>query len=335
MFRKIGGMFRKREEMFEDQEVVPEQEHLSDQKEVVPNEVMPSEVVSKKKPGPLGKSTKLTAFADLGVEIPEQPLDLSHVLAEEGVTHTYIIVTMGRTGSTWLADAIGQIPAFNHPHEYFSQVEYFGDFSAPQSFENHFRTVVRRYSRNGCFGFKINPRRLSWLSEAIDIEATFPATGCAWIGMKRLNIVKQAFSYARARTSGHWHTVVGRSTAPDEIEAVAEEFVWGNLISILEEEKLFEDLVSSNSLKPMRIAYEEVHDSKDQLMIRIASHIREDVDVRPNIASMKYNIEKLKSTGLDEEADFTNRYSRLINSIMSERDTISPEYVKSQVAYAF
>ena len=41
MFRKIGGMFRKREEMFEDQEVVPEQEHLSDQKEVVPNEVMP------------------------------------------------------------------------------------------------------------------------------------------------------------------------------------------------------------------------------------------------------------------------------------------------------
>ena len=48
-----------------------------------------------------------------------------------------------------------------------------------------------------------------------------------------------------------------------------------------------------------------------------------------------YNIEKLKSTGLDEEASFTNRYSRLINRIMSERDTISPEYVKSQVAYAF
>ena len=322
-------MSGKREEMLEEK-VVVDNERAADE-----TEVASTEVVSQEPPAPFKMSTNLTVLAELGVEMPEHPLDLSHVFAEEGITHTFMIVTMGRTGSTWLADAIGQIPEFNHPDEYFSQVRYFGDFSAPQSFENHFRTVVRRYSRNGCFGFKINPRRLSWLSEAIDIEATFPATGCAWIGMKRLNIVKQAFSYARARNSGHWHNFVGRSTAPDEIEAVAEEFVWGNLISILEEEKLFEDLVSSNNLKPMRIVYEEVHDSKDQLMIRLASHIREDVDIRPDIASMKYNIEKLKSTGLDEEASFTNRYSRLINRIMSERDTISPEYVKSQVAYAF
>ena len=78
-----------------------EEERVSDE-----NEVASTEVVSETQPAPFKMITTLTVLAEQGVEIPDHPLDLSHVLAEEGITHTFIIVTMGRTGSTWLADGM-------------------------------------------------------------------------------------------------------------------------------------------------------------------------------------------------------------------------------------
>jgi|GEM_PF-1531862 len=276
----------------------------------------------------------LRAFADLGVEVPDRPLDLSKVMSEEGILHPYIIVTMGRTGSTWLAAALGQIPVINTPNEYFSQeaIKHYGDFSEPQTFENHFRTVLRRYGRSGCFGFKINPRRLNWLSEAIDMQRTFPTDGCGWIEMKRINLVKQAFSYARAKVSGHWHDFAGREEKAEDTAFVSDQFVWQHIIEILEEEEIFRRFTSAYDINPMRITYEEIYDSKDQLLIRVTSHIRDDIDMSSGISSVTDRVTKLKSSGLGDEATFIRRYAGLINYIMTNRDSISCDWVKSQVS---
>ncbi|SDF96492.1 Stf0 family sulfotransferase [Rhodobacter capsulatus] len=278
----------------------------------------------------------LRAFADLGVEIPDTPLDLSGALRESGINYPYVIVTMGRTGSTWLAAALGQIPEMNAPNEYFSQeaIKYYGDFSQPQSFDKYFRSVLTKHGRNGCFGFKINPRRLAWLGDAIDMKATFPMSNCAWIEMKRLNLVKQAFSYARAKTSGHWHNFEGRPQDSGDNPPVSDQLVWQHILEILQEERIFADFCKINSIKPMLTYYEEIYDAKEQLLIRITSYIRSGFDVRPRLEKVRDRVTKLKTADLDEEASFIFRYADEINLIMSERDTIPLNQVEAFVSRA-
>ena len=80
------------------------------------------------------------------------------------------------------------------------------DAGAHESLGSHLKYVASKYASNGRFGFKINPDRLKWLSEYVDISLTFPQDFCSWIDMRRWNIVKQAFSFARAKKTGKWHS---------------------------------------------------------------------------------------------------------------------------------
>lgn len=273
------------------------------------------------------------AFADLGVEVPRAPLDLSGALNDCGIRYPYIIVTTGRTGSTWLAAALEQFPAINPPNEYFSQeaIRHYGDFSAPQSFDTHFRTVLTRYGRAGTFGFKINPRRLAWLAEMIDMSRTFPPQSCAWIEMTRINLVKQAFSYARAKISGHWHDFAGRERRPSHVRAVTDREAWQHILEILEEEQIFARFKQDYGISPLHIQYEEIFDSRDHLLIRVTRRIRPDFDVRPLLPSLKERVSKLESDGQEEEQAFMFRYADLLNHIMSNRDSVALSWITAEL----
>jgi LPS sulfotransferase NodH len=262
------------------------------------------------------------------VTLPNVPLDLSSRFADVGVERSYVILMSGRTGSTWLAEALKQIDGFGNPREYFSEqaLPYFGDFSSPQSFEEFFLGIIKRNSKSGCFGFKANPQRLFAIQSSLDIAKTFAPSNCKWIYMTRWNIVKQALSFVRAKTSGKWHDFSSamQNNETEITEAILPSMIWREIISILKQEKLAEDFFETSGIKPLRIFYEEIFDSRRQLLMRVSKHISgSTVDVsvlnRMNDATRKLNDLTIDNA----EDDFVLKYSSELNEIYQGRISIS------------
>lgn len=136
-----------------------------------------------------------------GVEIPNKPCVLRNELQENGVIRPYVIVMPGRCGSTWMATAIQNLKKYANPIEYFSEegLRYYWNYEKPQALEDVILGIAKKYSTNGVFGFKINPQRLEWLHQLIDLASTFSPDYAAWIYLRRWNFVKQAFSFVAAK----------------------------------------------------------------------------------------------------------------------------------------
>jgi LPS sulfotransferase NodH len=262
-----------------------------------------------------------------GVVLPDRPLDLSGALQDAGVRQSYIIVMTGRSGSTWLASALKSVPGAGNPHEYFSEeaLPWYSRKVDGQSLSDLVTDMFRRHKTGQTFGFKIDPRRLKALSAYMDVAATFEPSHTAWIDMRRWNIVKQAFSFARARRSGRWHAFEGKAQEVAPTSSVTDEEVWTNLNAILMQEREIETFYRRTAIFPLKIVYEEIYDSKPDILMRVLHEIDPNRDW-PDIGQIKGATQKLASEDdAAEELAFLKRHRALVARIMRERDTIRPE----------
>lgn len=274
-------------------------------------------------------------LSERAVRLPDEKIDFSAAFQSGLVRRGYVIVMTGRSGSTWLASSLQQLPGFGRPEEYFSEpiIHYFWPCDAPQDFSEVFLGIVNKYADQGCFGFKINPDRLLWLGNLVDIEKTFSTSFFSWIDMRRLNLVKQGISYAVAKKSGLWHNFAGKEMDVKKY-SVSEDFsdadVWREIFLVLQQEQAIDKFYASAGIVPLRIFYEELSDSKPNLLIRTCRFIRSDIpcDVRSVIDG---TIKLDKTQYHDKEQVFTEKFAKTLNQIYCERATISIQQIKQQV----
>jgi len=269
---------------------------------------------------------------DLGIALPERPLDLSICLERTGVTSSYVIAMTGRSGSTWLASALKSIPGAGDPLEYFSEeaLPHFGGAQGPRSLADFVADIMASCKTGTTFGFKSDARRLAHLDGLIDLAKTFDPARTAWIDMRRLNIVKQAFSFARAKASGHWHSFETRAMAAPRA-VVTDADVWLNLGFVLEQERWLDAFYAKHALVPLKIHYEEISDSKPQLLARVLHAIDPKRDW-PDLAGVDGKTRKLASAeDADEENRFLHRHIGLISEILANRGQMTPADLEDRV----
>lgn len=263
------------------------------------------------------------------VSLPRSPQDFSGDIRGLGLERTYVIVMTGRCGSTWLATALAQLRYFGNPLEYFSEegLPYYWTYDAPQPLRTVFRGILTRHSRHATFGFKINPQRLFWLGELIDVARTFSPPETAWIDMRRWNLVKQAFSFAVAKRSGLWHIFTDRpaprsqSRSPDPLQ-ISDKEVWRELLFIRKQETSIDSFYLQHGIEPLRIWYEELLDSSEHLLLRVAKFIHPGFS---GSVTVRGTTERLDSTPYREhQLRFIADHYEQLNRIYRDRFRIPP-----------
>lgn len=276
----------------------------------------------------MNKNPIINAIVARGISLPEKPVDLSGIFRDLGIRRVYLIAMTGRCGSTWLATELAALPHSGNPVEYFSEegIPHFASRYSGTDILEFFAAIINHGTADNVFGFKIDAMRLSWLSKVVDLKASFPEDGVQWVDMRRLNIVKQAFSYARAKETGVWHVFdTGTSQAnvltDSEINLTLQgEKIWKEITRILESEKFLDDLYKEMEITPFKIKYEELVDSKAQILRRIFYYL---FPKRDFPVSTKEDVRKTTkliadSTQSDELA-FVQDNAKMLNKLYSER----------------
>jgi LPS sulfotransferase NodH len=269
----------------------------------------------------MGVSPVAALLRERGVALPEAPQDLSPSLRKLALRRSYVIVMTGRTGSTWLAGALEQIEDGGKPKEYFSEaaLPWYARMEPGMKFDDVVVDIVSRHRQGGTFGFKINPTRLFWLGEIMDLRATLGGLGTRWIDMRRWNLVRQAHSFLRAKASGVWHRCADAPQTAAPRAAIADRSVWQEIAGILQQERRVDAFYLASGFAPLRIYYEEIADSRDQLLVRVGRHIGLDLSLA-RAAALADKTRKLAS-GEDEAAEdaFVERHAEALNEIAALR----------------
>lgn len=285
------------------------------------------------------------ALINRGISVPENPVDLSSVFIAAGVKRKYMISMTGRCGSTWLAASLAQLPSCGNPLEYFSEeaIPHYGKPDGSGDFSQFIASIVASTKTDAAFGLKIDGMRLRWLSSVCDIGLSFAPDQTAWVDMRRLNIVKQAFSFVRAKKTGVWHNYVNLSVPagsdrdgsdfdhPTEgaLTAVDESDVWREILRLAETERALDGLYVSLGIKPLRIFYEEMLDSKPFVLLRVLGHLfpkrtftDKDVQLADPTSKVSYDFM------LADEMSFVSRHAKSINVVQEYRSDHSLEFGK-------
>lgn len=259
------------------------------------------------------------------VELSPKALDLSEQLREQGITQSYIIVMTGRCGSTWLATALSKVAGYGKPLEYYSEegLPHYWKYDKPQTFSDVFLGIARKYSDQGKFGFKINPQRLFWLNQLVNLPKTFAPDTTAWLDMRRWNLVKQALSFVVAKKTGLWHRFKSAGQADsvfDEI-TISDQDIWREIFYIVEAEQQVDEFYSQNNIVPLRIWYEELFDSRSALVLRVLIFI--DPKGAQQICECDGDTERLnQGATIDVELAFIEKYGIVLNDLYAKRNSI-------------
>lgn len=259
------------------------------------------------------------------VALPATAKDYSGTLERLGITNTMVLVMTGRCGSTWLASALKATGVVGEPEEYFAddKLVHYWEFDTPQTFDDVFEGVVNRYRCGGNFNFKINPTRLFWLARMVDLHRTF-ASNTVWVDMRRLNMVKQAFSFARAMVTGVWHRRHGDpiQTALEPTYEELEPVVFECIAEISRQERNIEDLYKALGVSPLRLFYEDLLDSKRQVLIQVLTRIDPTLDAFA-LSSSEGNTRRLAKDDDPMELEFVRRHAARINKLRAHRSQMS------------
>jgi LPS sulfotransferase NodH len=276
-----------------------------------------------KRPNPITK-----ALLERGILLPEIPVDLSSALRQADVLRPYVICMTGRCGSTWLATALAQIPFCGKPFEYLSEegIAYYGKPDGSGSFVKFVASIIDDHKTGQTFGLKIDGMRLEWLSSVCDLAQSFPSSTTAWIDMRRLNLVKQAFSFARAKKTGVWHVQATDQNQEERTQKAQEKIeipdraIFKEIVSIIRSEKTMDRFYSSAGLVPLRIVYEELLDSKSTLMLRVLAHLFPKRSFTVEQVAVADGTKKVSSSKNDmDELRFIERNAKILNAVYQLR----------------
>lgn len=251
---------------------------------------------------------------EMGVSLPDAPLDASEILRSAGVDRSYAILMPGRTGSTWLGSALCSLEGLGCPAEFFSErwLKRTEFAEAGESFESLLSRLLTQNQTGGCFGFKSNATRLSWLGRLLDVRKSFAPEHCTYIDMRRFNIVAQAASFARAQSTGVWHEFskpppamfakVPAPVEPQPEQAIDDAQITAFVAIILEQERDLDLFYRTADVEPLRIHYEELYDAAFQTLARVVLSIRPDFSDADALTQAMGGTNKLAGKAQEDEA---------------------------------
>lgn len=270
------------------------------------------------------------AIVQRRVDLPGHPLNLSELFRDRGITNVYVIAMTGRCGSTWLASELASLQNSGSPKEFFSEqrIAHHREGECLKDALDLFDSIIEEGRTEDTFGFKIDPLRLNDLAEIVDLKASFDGRFTRWIDMRRVNIVKQAFSYARAKYSGVWHKYNDQRSADDSQQHhaldIPDDIIWREIRRIVGSEERLDEIYCHMDLKPLPIVYEELVDSKRHILLRVLAYLfperKVSMNIMENLNNPKGKTEKLSGDAADEkELEFVLRNATGLNELFIAR----------------
>jgi LPS sulfotransferase NodH len=241
--------------------------------------------------------------------------------------HSYSILYISRSGSTWLADLLSRQGDLGKPREYLNldMIVRFATEMNANTLTDYFAMLGRRRTTaNRVFGLKVGWAQLKLLAE--EELAENPLAGHAWIYLRRRNFVAQAVSLYKARvTRDYQRRRTDTANVRRALDAAAARVAYDAgeieryLREIFEGEREAEKMIAAAGLSPVRFLYEDIM-AADPVDVVGAVHrlvfgtIRSPGPIRPS------NIEQAGSVqNLEFENRFRAAHRDLIAALERER----------------
>lgn len=170
--------------------------------------------------------------------------------------HTgYAICTVGRSGSTWIAELLGSTGVLGYPSEYFStgfQKEFIGGPAYPSDRMAQVEHVLRAGATpNGVYGLKIFPIHLDDVLQHLRWTEVFP--NLRFIHWRRRDVLGQALSRVRAFQTQRWRSTLSSRAEPHyDGEAILDAVHW-----TVSQDARWELFFARNGIEPLRFVYED------------------------------------------------------------------------------
>ena len=193
--------------------------------------------------------------------------------AGSGVAIPYVIFMTGRCGSTLLTHLLRETGLCGNPDEFFNEavIGPLRERLGVGGFADYFRAVVAHSASNRRFGIEIDPFRCERLRELMDFTGVFPRDTAVFFWMTRRDIVGQAWSYAKAKKTGHWHLYTDGAapagTPPDA--PIADHEWWSEILLMLRAEQLMERFFAAAGIEPHRLDYEMLVTDRRRTVIAV------------------------------------------------------------------
>jgi LPS sulfotransferase NodH len=252
--------------------------------------------------------------------------------AECGVDFGYIIFITGRCGSTWLTHLIEDTGLCGAPHEFFNpdSLRYFNKCIQANSFTEYFESVVRQFSKGRRFGFQINCEKLHHFQELVDVKLLFPPDHRAYFWMTRQDIFSQAYSFARAKMSGHWHSFEYENKSysigtPNPDLTLDDLSIWKEVLLLISQERQFEAYARENNLCFTKLNYEQMVTDRTVVALSILAILGCEIASSASCLLSAVNKTKKLEVGnkYRELIPFFEKYRDIIVKIMQERESIT------------
>lgn len=193
----------------------------------------------------------------------------------------YIICSCARSGSTLLSETLAAVGA-GRPEEYLSLRVHNGnvteivkraDFMRPTPLA-YIERIKQENSVGNIFGLKTHYSQLAKFPDIMEnLTTIFP--DAKYISITRRNILRQAISASRAAQTRAWTSKLQELVKPRfNIFGIVKHFI----LTALEIE-MWERFYKKNSIKPLRILYEDLDEDYTNTMIRVLSFLEIQADV--------------------------------------------------------
>ena len=145
--------------------------------------------------------------------------------------NSFVFLITGRCGSTWLTKLLNETNCCGRVDEFFTETSIPIHLSSAGriTFNDYLRRLTSIYGFGTGLGFQIDPMRLSWLRDYKQMRAAslFQNLGTVFY-LTRNDMVGQAYSFARAKSSGIWHVKNNdtRSKADSNFDLVPDNIMW-------------------------------------------------------------------------------------------------------------
>jgi LPS sulfotransferase NodH len=252
--------------------------------------------------------------------------------ADCAVDFGYIIFITGRCGSTWLTHLIEDTGLCGAPHEFFTpdSLGYFNKSIQASSFTEYLETVVQRFSKGRRFGFQINCEKLRDFQELVDIKQLFPPERRVYFLMTRQDIFSQAYSFARAKKSGHWHSFEYENKAysigtPNPDLSLDDVSIWKEVLLLISQERQFEAFARENSLTCIPLNYEQMVTDRTMVALTVLTALGCDIARGASCLVDAVNKTKKLDAGnkYHELIPFFEKYRNVIITLIRDRTSIT------------
>ena len=173
-----------------------------------------------------------------------------------GKAHIYLVVFTNRCGSNYLVELLHLMHAgIRRRGEVFNAQRVIAETQrhGHATFVDYLLALVREHAQDGRVGYKISIHQLFWLTRLGLLE---PFASVKLVNSKREDLLAQAVSHHKARSTGQWHSeMAAKNAAPVEY---SRDKLLRSLFNIASARGLLDYYCAMHQLPRIDVTYEEL-----------------------------------------------------------------------------